>query len=427
MKLAFISDTHFGDQMCTLVNYRTLKKGTKFDGFAEAAGKNNDFLVLLGDIFDFSITSYEEAYKRAKVFFQLVKENRIAKNIIYVPGNHDFDMWHTVQQQIKIIYQVRKGKPALSFRWSLPGLIDDRSSSSKRGFLLPGVIDEPVNPDRKPSAERMFLNGITKNPDGGGSETNFYIAYPNLYMVTDKESVFFTHGHYLETFWVISGEWIRRIAREDLSDADRLEDIVALNVPLCQLSCSGIGQAGKLTAVVQRVQRDVKDGVLGDVKKYAKRFEDALDELTKVKLLNPKSWVREWMLDKVSKEARKEFIKSLEERDDTRYSEAFVEREDVQQRFIRYYQASWKEIRQLNREFSFAIKQPRKMIFGHTHRPIKWAASNAPTTTVNGKSVRLYNTGGWLWKKSKNDTKEFCGAEVFKYDSVSGFDSRRVT
>lgn len=427
MKLAFISDTHFGDPMCTLVNHRTLRKGAKFDSFAEATGRNNDFLVLLGDIFDFSITSYEEAYKRAKIFFQLVKQHKIAKNIIYVPGNHDFDMWHTVQQQIKIIYQVRKGRPALSFRWSLPGLIDDRSSSSKRGFLLPGVIDEPVNPDRKPGTERMFLNGITKNPDGGGSETNFYIAYPNLYMVTDKESLIFTHGHYLETFWIISGEWIRKIAQEDLPDADKLEDIVALNVPLCQLSCSGIGQAGRLTPLVQKVQREVKDGKLERVKKYAKRLDDVLDELTKVKLLDPKSWARELLLDRVSNEAKKAFIKSLEEMDDTRYSEAFVTREEVQQRFTRYYQASWKEIRQLKIKDRPAIKQPRKVIFGHTHRPIKWAASNAPTTTVNGKSVRLYNTGGWLWKKNKNGPKEFCGAEVFKYDSDSGFNSQRVT
>ena len=425
MKLAFISDTHFGDPMCTLVNHRTLKEGAKFDSFAEAAGKNNDFLVLLGDIFDFSITSYEEAYRRAKIFFQLVKQYRIAKNIIYVPGNHDFDMWHTVQHQIKIIYQVRKGRPALSFRWSLPGFIDDREGSPTRGFQLPGVIG-PVNPDRKPSTERMFLNGITKNPDGGGSETNFYVAYPNLYMVTDKESVLVTHGHYLEAFWIISGEWIRRIAQDDLPNVDRLEDLVALNVPLCQLSCSGIGQAGKLTTLVQKVQREVKDGEFKRVKKYVDRLDDAIDKLTKVELFNPKSWFREWIIDIVSNEAKKEFIDSLEKREDTRYSKAFVTRKEVQQRFKHYYQASWKEIRQLNREFSFGIKQPRKVIFGHTHRPIEWRASNAPTTTVDGKSVRLYNTGGWLWKKSKNGQKEFCGAEVFVYDSDSGFSSQRI-
>ena len=65
MKLAFISDTHFGDEMCTLVDHANLGPGQKFDSFASAAGRGNDFLVLLGDIFDFSIAPYEDVYPRA--------------------------------------------------------------------------------------------------------------------------------------------------------------------------------------------------------------------------------------------------------------------------------------------------------------------------------------------------------------------------
>ena len=83
MRLAFISDTHFGDEMCTLVDHDTLAKGPKWDDFAEASGTQNDFLVLLGDIFDLSIASYEDAYRHARAFFKFVKRHRIAKNIIY--------------------------------------------------------------------------------------------------------------------------------------------------------------------------------------------------------------------------------------------------------------------------------------------------------------------------------------------------------
>ena len=431
MKLAFISDTHFGDRECTLIDYDTMTKGAKFDAFAAAAGKDSDFLVLMGDIFDFSINSYEEVYKRAKVFFELVKTENIAKSIIYVPGNHDFDMWHTVQQEIRIIHQVRQGKPAQWFRWSLPGFIDDRAGSASRGFHLPGPIVGPVDPAARPDAAKLFLNGISINADKGLGPTNFYMAYPNLYMIYEADGkprpIVITHGHYLEAFWTLSGEWLRKIAQGDLPQQVILEDMVAFNVPLCQLSCSGIGQAGKLTPLVQEVQREVKDGDLDRVKRYLKRLDNTLDEMIKLKWYNPKTWVRECFTDLVSNKLENEVIKALEERDDTRYSEDFMTKEEVQERFKRYYQASLNEIQQLKQVHNLDMPQPRRMIFGHTHRPIKWEAPDAPTLTLDdGKSVKLYNTGGWLWKKDAKGEREFCGAEVFTYNSQDGFASERI-
>jgi UDP-2,3-diacylglucosamine pyrophosphatase LpxH len=421
MKLAFISDTHFGDEMCTLLDHSTLGPGPKFDAFARAAGRKNDFLVMLGDIFDFSIAPYEAAYPCAKAFFQLVRRRGIAKNIVYVPGNHDFDMWHTVQQQIRVIYQVRRGRSAEQARWSLPGFIDDRTRTKSRGFQLPGVIG-PVDPDRTPRTEKLFLNGITRDADGRGRETNFYVAYPNLYMVTDGHSLIVTHGHYLETFWTLSGELLKKVC--DIRNADGLEDMVALNAPLCELACTGVGQAGKFTEIVHKVQRDVKDGDLTLVKQYLENLEGAVGDLTQVEGFDIKGRVIERISDAIAKHVKGRLIKELEKRDETRYSEKFAKDEDVLERFKRFYRASWMEIRRLNRDHGFGIEQPKQVIFGHTHRPIKWLDKDAPKTRVLGrKTVHLYNTGGWLWKQGK---KEFCGAEVFKYETGKGFGSINI-
>ena len=147
MRIVMISDTHFGDPMCTLVDNETLAPGEKYEKFVEKAGENNDYLVLLGDIIDFSIVGYAKAYTVAKAFFRLIKEEKIAKSIIYVPGNHDFDMWHTVEHQINIIRQVREGLPARHFRWSVPGFIEDRKDKKNKGFQLPGVTDV-VDPEK---------------------------------------------------------------------------------------------------------------------------------------------------------------------------------------------------------------------------------------------------------------------------------------
>ncbi|KPL03441.1 MAG: hypothetical protein AMJ73_07085 [candidate division Zixibacteria bacterium SM1_73] len=100
MRIVMISDTHFGDPMCTLVDHealmehQTLKRGKKYNAFFEKAGQNNDYLILLGDIIDFSIVGYANAYKVAKAFFHLIKQDKIAKHVAhrgasdqhYLPG-----------------------------------------------------------------------------------------------------------------------------------------------------------------------------------------------------------------------------------------------------------------------------------------------------------------------------------------------------
>lgn len=76
MRMAIVSDTHFGDQMCTLVDHDkpfegdgSPRPGVKYGAFVEKAGTDNDYLILLGDIFDFSIVGYARAYEMAKAFF----------------------------------------------------------------------------------------------------------------------------------------------------------------------------------------------------------------------------------------------------------------------------------------------------------------------------------------------------------------------
>ena len=423
MRIVIISDTHFGDPMCTLVNHDTLAPGKKYKEFVAKAGQNNDYLVLLGDIIDFSIVGYAKAYTVAKAFFGMVKQDKIAKSIIYVPGNHDFDMWNTVEHQINIIRQVREGRPARQFHWSVPGFVEDRKEKKNKGFQLPGVT-EVVDPE-KVEGEKIFLNYITRNEDGSGEETNFYFAYPNLYLVTDQGSVLMTHGHYLEAYWSMMGEWVMKIGQEDLriGDALDLRELVAMNFPTCQLACSGIGQAGPLTEVVRKVQRQVKDQELGRVETYMNRLDDEIDKLLPFKGYDP----REWGTDAVCNYLKKKALEALRKFKETRYSEEFTHKKEVLDRFRNFYEASWVEICELSEKYELDIPFPHKMIFGHTHRPIEWGAGNAPRAKIIGSNpVTLYNTGGWLWKKAKDGGLEFCGAAVFIYDSARGFVSQLV-
>jgi len=428
MRVVIISDTHFGDPMGTLVvrdDKDNIVLGPKYHDFKKAVGKNNDYLILLGDILDFSIVSYGEAYEFARSFFLQLQKDNIAKELIYVCGNHDADLWHLVEHEVNVINPIRNGEPARSFHRSLPGIIDDRKTSQNKGFSLPGVRKRK---GKGPRYTGLYLDNITVSVQDGqpvGTPTFFNFCYPNVYMVTDDDTVLITHGQYFEAYWAFACEWTMKLAVEDLKigSALDLKEMVGINFPLSQLACSGVGQADPLTKVVRQVQREVKDGELGRVKKYLDRLDYEIDEMTRF------PWYKqylEWLTDLVSDKIKTMALEFIGNMEDTRYSEEFIHKKEVQERFMKFFSASLFEIDELNRQFGYEIPTPRNVIFGHTHQPIPWGDPNAPKAKISSEGglrpVILFNTGGWLNKKQDNEI-QFVGAEVFVYSTQTGFTS----
>ncbi|MCU0596557.1 MAG: metallophosphoesterase [Desulfobacterota bacterium] len=414
MKLSIITDTHFGDDSCLLVTEQKngdVVAGPKYQAFIDAAGKGNDYLVLGGDVFDFSIATYATAYKRGKAFFQFIKRDDIAKEIIYLAGNHDADIWHIVQHQRSVINRIAAGKFPESFQHSVAGVIDDRKNAPRqqKGLALDRTTAKGTR--GKPRYGGMFLDTMTD------PATTFNFAYPNLYIVTDEETALVTHGQYLEGFWAILGEMAQKLAYEDLNVGDvDVEEMVEMNFPLNQLACTGIGQAGVLTAVARKVQVDVKNGDLKRVTKYMNRLEKEIDDLTDY------GWIKELVVDFLIGKVKDEILDSLGGTEQSRYSEDFISKKDVKARFKRFYASSLLEIGDINNRTGQNIPAPWRIIFGHTHQPIPWDAPNRPKLGFLASSIpkplMLSNGGGWIV-----EGKSFCGAEVFTYETGKGFGS----
>jgi UDP-2,3-diacylglucosamine pyrophosphatase LpxH len=423
MRFAIISDTHFGDETSVLINKNkntgNIEAGDKFKDFQETVGKENDYLILAGDIFDFSIAPYEKAYEYGKTFFQLIKANNIAKEIIYIAGNHDADIWHIVQHQRAVINRLCRGELPKDYEHSVAGVIDDRKKSATKGFFLNNVTvraESEGEPD-KPKYGEMFLNFIIGKDD----PINFNFAYPNLYIVTDTESVLVTHGQYLEGYWSLLGEFVNKIANDDLKVGEiDIEEMIEINFPLNQLACTGLGQAGVLTTLVRQIQLDVKNNNLKRISKYLERLRNVIDEMTDYPWYKfYKEKVEDYLLEK----AKEEILNAVNGMEDSRYSEEFIYKKDVKKRFLNFYNASLFEIGAINENHSgINIPAPSRIIFGHTHQPISWDEKNPPkmhtVSSASPRRVTLHNTGGWL-----TDNGSFCGAEVFIYETGKGFSS----
>jgi predicted phosphodiesterase len=420
VRIAVISDTHFGDPLCTLVSAGLRDSpavGPAYEAFARAVGPV-DYLVLLGDIIDFSVASYAEAYRHARCFFLKLRDDGLAREIIYVPGNHDFDVWHTVEHQVNVINRLQQGQLPRAFKRSVPAVIDDRRPVEK--FLLPDVVPKRDRAEPEAHYGNLFFDAITleaSEGEPGGERLTFNFAYPNLYLVTDEgASLLLTHGHYFEAFWSFAAEWTALLALDDLeleSGSElSLREVVGINLPLHQLACTGIGQARPLSELARKIQVEVTAGRTDRLKKYFARLEGSI-------LANPSlGWARRRIAALAVRWAKRKLLSLVGSLERSRYSREFLKRPEVRERFRQYYRYSLAEIDRLRSEHGLDIPPPGHVVFGHTHQPIPWEAEEL-ADVVDGQPVRFSNTGGWILKDD-GISLDFVGAEVLVYETGRG-------
>jgi predicted phosphodiesterase len=427
MRLAVVSDMHFGDDLCVLVRPGPAggppETGPGYAALKAAVGQV-DYLVLLGDIIDLSVASYEDAYRDAKVFFTALQRDGLARELVYVPGNHDFDIWNVVEHQVSVINQLKQGELPRPFKRAVPGVIDAREPEPR--LQLPDVARHPEWHSARTDYGGLFLDHITLRPSEGdgrrgqGQRLIFDFAYPNLYLVTEEgQSVLLTHGHYFEAYWTLLGEWAVRLAADDLPHERpgelSVRELVGINLPLHQLASSGIGQAQPLTTLARRLQLDLSAGRTDRVSRYLERLEAVLAGRS-VPLL--RRLVRRFL----ARRARSLIVAALAEGEQTRFSRSFLSRPPVRERFRRYYRSCLAELDRLRREHGLDLPPPRHVVFGHTHQPIAWG-SDELTDSIDGHDVRLCNTGGWLLRKGSDGQLDYAGAEIVVYETGRGLRS----
>ena len=431
MRVALLSDTHFGDDLCTLVVEppgEPARLGPAYPALAAAIGRA-DYVVLLGDVLDFSVASFEKAYRHAKVFFTALQADGRAAQVVYIPGNHDFDIWNIVEHQVNVINQLKQGELPRAFKRSVPGVLDDRRSAGTGALVLPRVTAKPEWHDNGVKYGNLFLDHITRvkptrrGVRSEGRKLTFNFVYPNLYLVSDSgESVLVTHGHYFEAYWALASDWLMKVAGDAIAVETpgelNLQELVGLNLPLNQLACTGIGQAEPLTGLVRRMQRDIDSGRLHVVAEFLDRLEARI--LTERASL---SRLRRAAERYVLRRLKQWLLGSLATNPNVRYSRMFLSTPSVRDRFRRYYQHSLNELAQLSREHGINVPPPSHVVFGHTHQPIPWGAAEL-VDDIDGRPVHFCNTGGWLLRDQPDG--EFVGAEVVLYESGAGFRSVSV-
>lgn len=399
MKIGIISDVHLGDEHCKII--KAGNTTVSYDAFKTAIfkftkKKELDYLVLNGDIIDFSINSFEESCKIARPFFQAIKKDGLAKEIIYIPGNHDKHVWDAVEWETNIIRRLNKHKDPRAFRRTQPGLID---YTNNLPLNLTGV-SRVANTQHYGT---LFLEGFFEE----NNTLTINVVYPNLYIKTNKDVYLITHGHMLELAWVLLSEILS--GEPELTGQLGIKELEEYNIPLTSMICTGVGQGGKVSKLFYTIQKEAKRGKTERLKKLLDNIIPNLDKLIEL------PWYAELLDDVLLKAIRMSALYIAGDMSDSRYDEKFLENDSVRKRFLRFHAASSSQAGELG------IETPNKIIFGHTHEPL---SCENPMKIENLSFIKdgeayLYNTGGWLDEEGKS-------AEIFFFDDKGSLSSINI-
>lgn len=427
MKLGIVSDLHLGDPTSTLVARVADPPGGEGPTFAtslaferlcetlkahvvDESGKPCplDYLVLLGDVFEFSIAGWKTAYAAARPFLTEIRERGLAREILYLPGNHDFSAWALTMQQANVIDRIVRGK-SVHERWSVPAVLDARRS--------PGLSLFGVSPRESGGYGGLFFDHL------GG--LTFNVAYPNLYILEPSgRTTLVTHGHYFEGYWSFASRLAPVIFGDDLRFGTKekvptIDELVAIDFPTNELGSSGMGQAGPLTAVFRTIAMEVREGKLGRVRTYLENAADELDAWAKTS--SGKGWFERQMLHFATKHLIAWVLEQLEQQRDglvsfARFNETFFEDQDILTNIANYLEACNLEHSKIPDADGQPIQRPSRVIFGHTHVPITPDRPARPSLPAPycGESIEFWNTGGWL----RPDAAHAKEAAVVLYDSA---------
>lgn len=386
MSIAIISDTHIGDRSSFLAlegsfvpnstAYRNLKKGIlEFTG-----NKPLNFFVLCGDIMDFSINPIDDSIRIARPFFRQISIDRLAERVIYIPGNHDKQVWDGVQWDTSIIGNLSEFRDPKSFARIQPVVIDTGS-----------MIDiDKVKPDRNGQFGDLFLKGLFNDSPGN---PEIILAYPNLYIKKKDETIIVTHGHMFETAWVLLSDLLHGVS--GVPDNPDLKALEEWNIPLTSMICTGVGSAGEVSDLFYAIECEV-------YRKKTKKLSDTLDKvLPRIKDEFDLPWyVPGFLIKKI-------ILSSVADIDGPRDNKKYFEDKSKAEHFKIYFNDTKKELSRLG------LPDTKSIIFGHTHDPY---GADHPLPDKKFPEITFYNTGGWL----KPDA-----AEVFLIDAER-FTSFRV-
>jgi len=325
-------------------------------------------LILNGDILELALTTDNLAAMAFERFIELIlpanEADRLFKEIIYLPGNHDHHLWETARETQYVNYI-------------------NTSKEQQPGCLLKIPWHTTKMFDPNPPVPATFLNGIIhRYPHLGEEGHRFEIntVYPSFGILSPDSArcAIFSHGHFIESMYMLMSE-LRGLMFPEGKPASSIYAIEAENFAWIDFFWSTMGRSGSVGSDVELVYDKLQsEEALG---KLLDNLVDGLDE--RYDLPGPDvvaKMVLKWVLHKA--------LKAIKDRERlTPEKDLSDDAEEGLKNFL-----VGPVLDQIIQERSGNIPD-MTFVFGHTHKPfqrdMQFGASFHPWS-------RVYNSGGWV-------------------------------
>jgi len=391
-RIVVLSDLHLGDPASAL----ECEPGKEPDlgwfqkGLKELGIEKVDHLVLAGDVLDFSIGSFTRSYSVARRFFTSLRKLELVEEIIYIPGNHDKDVWDSVQKEVNVFMRLRNGRGPSEFPYEQPGIIDNSDGGDGR-LYLPGV-DYARGRKRKKQYGALYLEGLfPKNEPLPVS-----VVYPSLYLILPEGRwMLVTHGHLFELAWVFITEVFERVLVHTKDDPSKggLEWLEECNIPVNSLICTGLGQGGPSSRLIRRIQTEVKKGKVKKLAKVLNEFLSWADE--RLDYVFPLEVAQDIFFNLAERLILNEVKKLKPSRGSTRF---LKDKKDLIGKFLEATRLTVGSLK--GKSLPDRLEEyPDCVIFGHTHVPIQAEKPQTLNVSDSGaaeREIKFLNTGSCL-------------------------------
>ncbi|MCU1267378.1 MAG: hypothetical protein JWM21_3696 [Acidobacteria bacterium] len=321
-------------------------------------------LILNGDILELALTTDNEAAMVFERFIELIfpaQGERLFKEIVYIPGNHDHHLWETAREAQYVNYISHNDKQ------KLPGSLLD----------IPWHTTKLFKPDPVPA---IFLNGIIQRYPHLTQE-QVSTVYPNFGLISDDSSrcIVFSHGHFIESMYMLMSE-LRGLMFPYSKPPQTIYTIEAENFAWIDFFWSTMGRSGDVGSDVEVVYDTLQDD-----KALGKLLDNLVDGLDKHYDLP--GW--DWADKKILRALFHFLLKAVRDRERCAPKEGDLSAE-AEAGLKKYLEGAIFD--QIAQERGGNIPPHVTFVFGHTHKPLQ------RDYNYDGfhPGMRVYNSGGWV-------------------------------
>jgi UDP-2,3-diacylglucosamine pyrophosphatase LpxH len=325
-------------------------------------GNDKPTLILAGDILELALTTDNITAMAFERFIELILPEdgeRLFKNIVFIPGNHDHHLWETARETQYVEYLKKPGQG--------PGALLD----------IPWHATSMFNAKPIPS---LFLDGIVRRYPHL-KEEQIGTVYPNLALMNsdNRRCAIITHGHFAESLYLLMST-MRKLMFPQAAKPELTWDYEAENFAWIDFFWSTMGRSGAVGSDVEIVYDKLQDQ--SQVRLLISNLATGLANRP-----GRASW-KNWLQQRLLKKVLNLILFAVANAERTATDDYLTA--DAQKGLQAYIEGP--VLKQIAIERNGNVPPNVAVVFGHTHKPFQTQMAFEGFQP----GVHVYNTGGWV-------------------------------